>query len=85
MSDAALYAVYGITSTQLNYLRFIVQYARDHRGNSPGLRETARQFNVHPSTARGHIFELSNRRLIRVQDGKIVVEDATWDAPFFDE
>lgn len=77
-------AEFNLTTQQIKYLRYIITYARDHNGNSPGLRELARGFKVHPSTARGHIFELSNRRLLRMQDGKIVVEDAVWEVPFSD-
>jgi hypothetical protein len=80
-----LYVEYGLTTKQINYLRYIVQYARDHKGNSPGIRETARQFESAPSTARDHILELSNRRLLRLEDGKIIVENATWEAPFLDD
>lgn len=80
-----LYVKYGLTTKQINYLRYIVQYARDHKGNSPGIRETARQFEAAPSTARDHILELSNRRLLRLEDGKIIVENATWEAPFLED
>lgn len=76
-----LHLAYGLTVAQIGYLRFIVEYARDHNGNSPGLRELARQFGVHHSTARGHIMELSNKRLVRIQDSKIIVEESVWESP----
>lgn len=73
---------YGLTPLQAEYVRFIVEYARDHNGNSPKIAVLAAQFGVHWMTAKGHINELSNRRLVRVDDNEIIVEDAVWEPPF---
>lgn len=81
MTDQLLYVGYRLTRTQVDYLRFIVQYAIDHNGNSPGINEAAEQFGVTWSTARGHVIELSNKRLVQLKDGKIVVEESEWDPP----
>jgi Mn-dependent DtxR family transcriptional regulator len=70
-----------LTVTQANYLRFIVLYALDHNGNSPTKAELAQEFNVKWSTTRWHLHELSNKRLIRIEDGKIIVEDSIWEPP----
>ena len=85
ITERQLYNVYNCTSTQIEYLRYIVTYARDHNGNSPGLRQSARHFGVSYSTARGHVAELSNKRLLRREDGVIIVEDSVWEPPDYIE
>jgi Mn-dependent DtxR family transcriptional regulator len=70
-----------LTDLQRDYLMFVITYAQDHNGNSPGLRETAKHFGVHPSTARGHLGELANKRLLRFEDRKIIVEESVWTPP----
>ena len=72
---------FDLTPLQARYLEYIIEYSRDHNGNAPGLRQTARQFGVAHTTARGHLDELSNKRLLRLEDGQIIVEDAVWQAP----
>jgi Mn-dependent DtxR family transcriptional regulator len=81
LSPDHLMLMHNLTPLQADYLRFIVEYARDHNGNSPGQREIARHFDVHWNTARGHLFELSNKRLLRIENGHIVVEDSVWTPP----
>jgi Mn-dependent DtxR family transcriptional regulator len=73
---------YGLTPLQAEYLRFIIEYAQDHNGNSPSKSEIANQFNVGWSTARWHVAALSNKRLVQEVDSKIVVEDAVWEPPY---
>lgn len=73
---------YGLTPLQADYLRFIIEYAQDHNGNSPQISELAAQFGVSWSAARWHVSELSNKRLVRDIDKKIVVEDSVWEPPY---
>jgi Mn-dependent DtxR family transcriptional regulator len=72
---------FDLTDLQLQYLEYIIEYSEDHNGNAPGQRQCARQFGVAHTTARGHLEELSNKRLLRLDDGQIIVEDAVWNAP----
>jgi Mn-dependent DtxR family transcriptional regulator len=81
MNERALYMGYRISKTQLDVLRFVIEYAKDHNGNSPGVAEIAAHFEVAWSTARWHLGELSNKRLVELRDSKIVVEDANWEPP----
>jgi DNA-binding MarR family transcriptional regulator len=77
-----LFTGYDLTALQIEYLQYIVQYKRDHDGNSPGQRQLARRFSVHVSTARDHLFKLSNKRLLLINEhGEIIVEDGQWIAP----
>jgi Mn-dependent DtxR family transcriptional regulator len=81
MSDI-LFTGFGLTALQIEYLQYIVQYKRDHDGNSPGQRQLARKFGVHVSTTREHLLKLSNRRLLRINEhGEIVIEEGQWLAP----
>jgi hypothetical protein len=73
--------VINLPARQWAVLSWIIEYADLHNGVTPGFRETARQFNIHPSTARGYIFELANKHLLRIVDKKIVVEDSEWTPP----
>lgn len=73
---------YELTTHQVKYLRFIIEYAQDHNGNSPKIAKLADEFGVHWMTAKGHLDELSNKRLIRIEDNEIIVEDSVWEPPY---
>ena len=60
---------------------FIVAYAREHNGTPPRLVEIARHFSVALNTARQHVFELVNMRLLRYENSQIIVVDAEWTPP----
>ena len=81
VNERMLYAGYNCTPLQIEYLRFIIEYARDHNGNSPDTAKLAAHFGVVWNTARGHIMQLSNRRLVRVIDSEIIVERSSWEPP----
>lgn len=81
MTDAILYQGYQLTKMQVDILRFVATYAVDHRGNSPGVSEVAKQFSLAWSTAYWHLSALSNKRLVELRDSKIVVEKSSWEPP----
>jgi hypothetical protein len=60
---------------------WICRYADEHNGATPSIRAVGRAFDVHYHTARGHVLELLADRLLRLEDGQLVIEDSEWIPP----
>ncbi len=61
--------------------KFIVRYAEEHNGATPGYLQIAREFQRSYSTVRGHVYELALEGLLRIEDRQIIVEDSEWTPP----
>lgn len=62
-------------------LAYIVQYAIDHHGPTPSIREIAHHFALAYTTCYHHIDALIAEGLLDKRDGKLIVSGAQWVSP----
>lgn len=62
-------------------LAFIMNYARQHNGPTPSIREIAIHFRIAYTTCYTHIEALIEEGVLTKQDGKLIVIGAQWVGP----
>ncbi len=60
---------------------FICTYASEKRGPTPNVSEIAKNLHLSWCTANYHVGQLAARRLLSVDNGKIIVEGSIWLRP----
>jgi repressor of nif and glnA expression len=69
-------------------LQVLCDYADDHVGNSPSLRDLHREvrkigYRISLSAVRQHVTKLEAERRLERKDGKLIVVGADWFPPDF--
>jgi DNA invertase Pin-like site-specific DNA recombinase len=69
------------TTRRDQIIRFVAEYASDHKGNSPTLGEIASKFSISRQAVYTHTLKLSDERRAQWLDGKLCLAGAEFSLP----